>query len=130
VIAKVGPYVFGGFSPISWCSRDAYVDAQGKSWLFSLKNPSSTRAKIPNVAGSGNGASSILDKPNYGPTFGGGHDLYLADQCNANSSSYSNLSHDYSGAKWGLTYGSTAQTFFAGSYTFTVSEYEVYSINM
>jgi len=128
VIVKVGEWVFGGFTPVSWHSNNSYSDAQGKSWLFSLKNPSAIRAKIPNVAGNGPANLSIAGYGIHGPLFGGGHDFGLSDQCNANNDSCSNLSHSYNAAKLGLTYGSTGKTFFAGSDKFKVTEYEVYSI--
>lgn len=31
----------------------------------------------------------------YGPTFGDGHDLYLADNCHLNRSSYANFPYAY-----------------------------------
>ena len=51
---------------------------------------------------------------------GGGHDLYLSDNCNANNSSYSNLSHSYGNNQGGNT------TSLAGSYNFVVDEIEVF----
>lgn len=62
----------------------------------------------------------------YGPTFGGGFDLYLANQCNRNKNSYTNLGYTYktlSNYKYG---GNNAKTLLAGSYNFQCSEYEVY----
>ena len=31
----------------------------------------------------------------YGPIFGGGHDLVIANQCNANANSYANFPYAY-----------------------------------
>ena len=31
----------------------------------------------------------------YGPTFGNGYDLYLADQCDKNTNSYANFPYQY-----------------------------------
>jgi len=60
-------------------------------------------------------------------TFGGGHDLYIANDCNVNSSSYSNLGHTYESN--GYAYGSTeARSYLAGSYSFTILEMEVFKI--
>lgn len=43
---------------------------------------------------SGN-AHSTYGNNAYGPTFGGGHDLYLANNCNANKGSYANIGYSY-----------------------------------
>ena len=68
----------------------------------------------------------IYSNNGYGPTFGGGHDLYISNACNANKNSYSNLGHSYAtSSKFG--YGSNAaKSLLAGSYNFYVNEYEVY----
>jgi hypothetical protein len=57
----------------------------------------------------------------------GGGDLIIYNDCNVNSSSYSNLGHSYKSN--GYAYESTeAQSYLAGSYEFTVLEMEVYKI--
>ena len=62
----------------------------------------------------------------YGPTFGGGHDLRIVDNCDKNTNSYSNLGSTYK-LPAGYTYGTTqATTLLAGSYKFKVDEYEVF----
>jgi len=72
-----------------------------------------------------NTAYSVYDGSNYGPTWGGGHDLYLCDNCNTTNSSYTNLGYTYT--LEGYTYGNQdCKDFLAGSYNFTVSEIEVY----
>ena len=53
---------------------------------------------------------------------GNGHDLYLSDNCNANNSSYSNLSNTYGKNQGGNT------TSLAGSYNFVVDEIEVFEV--
>ena len=59
---------------------------------------------------------------NYGPTFGGGHDLYIADNCRSSGSSYSNLGHSYKVNY----YTGQKKKLLAGSYRFRCAEYEVY----
>ena len=49
--------------------------------------------------------------------------LYFANDCNKNTSSYSNGNHTYE-----LPQGVDNNTFFAGSHNFTVKEIEVYSV--
>jgi len=72
-----------------------------------------------------NNTTSTYDGSNYHATFGGGHDLYLCDNCNTTNSSYTNLGHSYT--LEGFTYGNQdTKDFLAGSYNFTVTEIEVY----
>ena len=59
---------------------------------------------------------------NYGFTMGGGHDLYLSDNCHINNSSYSNLSHSY-----GKNQGGN-KTSLAGSKNFVVDDIEVFEV--
>ena len=74
---------------------------------------------------SSGGKHSIYCNSSNGPTFGGGHDLYISSDSNANSSSYSNLGHTFNNTQY--TYGSNeAKNFLAGSYNFQVGEIEVY----
>ena len=51
---------------------------------------------------------------------GGGHDFYIANQCNMNSSSYTNLGHSYAAPK--------DKNLLAGGYNFMVKEYEVWEL--
>ena len=60
-------------------------------------------------------------------TFGGGHDLYISDDCNTNNS-YSDLGHSYESPN-GYAYGSNeARNYLAGSFNFTVNEIEVFKL--
>ena len=62
----------------------------------------------------------------YGPTFGGGLDLYIADKCDKNNKSHSNLGYTYK-LPIGYTYYTTeANSLLAGSNYFKVDEYEVF----
>ena len=62
---------------------------------------------------------SIYCPSNYGPTFGGGHDLHICDKSNEVGSSYSN--------PYSFLAGKT-DSFLAGSSNFKVKEIEVYLI--
>lgn len=60
---------------------------------------------------------------NYGPSFGGGHDLHISGNANTTTSSYSKLGHSYecpSGQE---------NTFFTGAQTFSVTDYEVFGLH-
>ena len=62
----------------------------------------------------------------YGPSFGGGHDIYLKSYASSRSNSYGNLGHTYSSPS-GYSYSSTfARTFLAGTYKFTPDEVETF----
>ena len=74
--------------------------------------------KLPLKTSAGNG---IFYRSDYGPTFGGGHDFYIAQSANANSNSYSNLGHTYE-----CPAHITAQSLLAGGKNFTVDELEVF----
>ena len=63
---------------------------------------------------------------NNGISFGGGHDLFIANKSNTNTLSYSNLGNSYTHPDY--KYGSNeAKSYLAGSFHFHVSEIEVYS---
>ena len=62
---------------------------------------------------------------NYGPTFGGGYDLYIPDDCHT-TNGYSELGHTYRPPNG---YGHVtwqARNVLAGSYRFRCDEYEVF----
>lgn len=57
-----------------------------------------------------------------GPIFGAGADLQIANACNMNMDSYSNLPHSYDGGN-----NASSSSLF-GDYNFTIIEYEVYTL--
>ena len=71
-----------------------------------------------------NGQYSIYRNSGYGPTFGGGHDMYLANGCKSNTASYSNLQHSYATQQ---NFNEPKNEALTGSYYFTVNEYEVFA---
>ena len=69
---------------------------------------------------------ALYDCSSYGPTFGGGHSIYIADYASSNGNSYANLGWAYSPPS-GYNYGDTfTQTFLAGTYQFTPDEVETF----
>ena len=98
------------------------------AFLFSLVNkPGWAPVKLPQTGKySSRRQKSIYDNPLYGPTFGGGHDIYISNYASSNRNSYSYLGSTYSPPS-GYSYGSTfAQTFLAGTYQFTPGEIETF----
>lgn len=69
---------------------------------------------IPSVA--------IYMNSRYGPTFGAGHDIYIADKANGNGNSYAQLSSSYNHPS-GVN---DSRTILAGSFRFTPNEVEVF----
>ena len=99
-----------------------------KAFLFSLvSKPGWAPVKLSQTGTySSNRAHSVYFRSSYGPTFGGGHDIYISNSASSYSNSYSNLGYTYSPPS-GYSQGSTfAQTFLAGTYTFTPDELETF----
>ncbi|XP_046852219.1 uncharacterized protein LOC124445537 [Xenia sp. Carnegie-2017] len=62
----------------------------------------------------------------YGPTFGGGHDIYIANNAVSYSNFYTNFGYTYK-LPSGYSYGSTkAKNLLAGSYKFIPNEVEAF----
>ena len=64
---------------------------------------------------------AIYDYSSYGPAFGGGHDILVADNANSNSISSTNVGHSYQ-----VPAGRNAQTFPTGALNFQAAEIEVF----
>ena len=62
----------------------------------------------------------------YGPTFGGGHDLYIADNPHVNNQSYTGFGHSYKPPQDYHHGSEKANSLLAGSYHFTPNEIEVF----
>ena len=101
--------IFGGYTKENWKSTQNYKN-DPKAFIFSLDK------KVKAYSSNGN---SIYCHTSYGPTFGGGHDLYISSGCLNNNSSYNNTNNSY---KIGGNY------FLAGQNNFMCKEVEVYSI--
>jgi len=117
-IIRKSSYVFGGYTDIPWDTRNSY-GSTSNAFIFSLRNkeglgPFKSMVKIPSHA--------IRKYSSYGPTFGGGHDIYIANNANSNTHSYTNFGHSYS-VPSGVQ---DRQTILAGTYKFTPDEVEVF----
>ena len=104
-----------------------HYDSQ--AFLFSLVNkPGWAPVKLPQTGTYSYYSYSIYDCSSYGPTFGGGHDIYIANYASSNSYSAAYLGYAYSPPS-GYNYGGTfTYTFLAGgsSYNFTPDEVETF----
>ena len=106
---------FGGYSTQNWCQStvgSSYARAPN-SFIFNLSNKQKYDLIQFNT-------SAVYRYNSYGPTFGGGHDLCLANSCRSNTSSYCNKSSYNTGNNNLL--GNSSST------SFQVSYYEVYQV--
>ena len=94
------------------------------AFLFSLVNkPGWQPLKLDRT---GRNTYSIYSCSSYGPIFGGGHDIYIANNAASNTNSNSNLGYAYSPPS-GYSYESSfSRSFLAGSYKFRPDEVEVF----
>ncbi len=98
------------------------------AFLFSLVNKPGWQALKLDQSGrdSHYRSSSIYSCSDRGPTFGNGHDIYIANYASTSTSSYTNLGYGYSpppGYSWGSSF---ANSFLAGSKYFQPDEVEVF----
>lgn len=105
----------GGYAPISWQSANTYT-GNSSAFLFSLTN------NFRHSCGGQSGCAYFLyDGSNYGPTWGGGHDWYVASDM---TTGYCNLGHYYA-CRVGS--GATCHNDFCGAYNgWAITELEVW----
>jgi hypothetical protein len=121
IILTTDGFIFGGFTPIAWDSSASYkADTTGQSFLFSVNNPHNHDF---GPIGLQSQQYAIYCDSSYGPTFGDGHDLHIANDCNGNTSSYTSLGNAYVNDT--NMYGTLV---FTGQQTFTVKEIEVFAV--
>jgi len=111
--------IFGGYSDQKWNVSNNYKQSD-KAWLFSIDE----KEKFPVKKGNN---QAIYAHQNYGPTFGGGHDLFICmNQIGFGQQSYSNLGHSYECKSKNQN---QKQSLLAGSYQFSVEEVEVFLVD-
>mgnify|MGYP001028385647 FL=1 len=85
-------WLVGGYNPQSWSSTDGthvtMDDSQRTAFLFNL----TAGLMLPQLKqyfnGDGIGKDQTYNQPNYGPTFGYGHDLYVPQDLTYGGSSF------------------------------------------
>ena len=111
-------YIFGGYASIDWTSYGNYRTASD-SFIFTLTNMYNIS---PTKFANSNTSYSIYDYSSYGPTFGGGHDIYIDF---SNNSNYLNFPHSYTdvlGKGYSIFKGDN------NNYNFTLKEIEVFKL--
>jgi hypothetical protein len=121
LIVTTNDSILGGFTPVAWdSSGSSKPDSTKKSFLFTLKNARNiTRWKFCISTT----ANAIHCGAGYGPTFWNGHCIYVADQCNTNTNSYTNLTGVYINDT-----GVPDKEAFTGEYNFQVKDIETFAI--
>ncbi len=96
--------LYGGYYSKSWVSNNNYQH-DDKAFLFSLTKTSKHKVINPQYA--------VYSGNSYGPTFGGGHDIYTS-----NDMSYQNtyFGHSYE-CPFGSAGNGSCQTYFSGQYS-------------
>ena len=113
LIRNAKGYRCGGFISKSWTSCGNYVN-DPNAFLFSLEY----NEQYFTIEGN----NAFYDNSGYGPTFGNGHDFYIANSCSQNFSNYCNFPYSFGGVKSRVLSG--------GYYSFKVNEMEVDQMNI
>jgi len=120
-------YLSGGFSDVPWSRGDGKgrgrFTTSDKCFLFNLQNPNGsppTRYECLKKM------FAIAQHAHFGPVFGAGADLSIADRCDINDQSYSNFPHTYGHASSNVE--TRREETLCGSYYFTVIDYEVFTL--
>ena len=117
--------IFGGFTRAEWKSTISW-EYDKKAFVFSLVNKEN-KPMLFEQRSDGIYQNSTTSFKEHGPEFAEGHDIFIADDSNSNTRSFSNLGKTYTHPDY--QYGSEkAKTILAGSHFFQVQEIEVFRI--
>jgi hypothetical protein len=83
-------HLFGGYTSVGWASRGGYV-TDNNAFIFTLTNP---HGIPPTKYGINSINCAISDVANFGPTFGGGHDIYVPQNSDV-TNGYCGFPHTY-----------------------------------
>jgi len=118
VIRSTDGFIFGGYLDQPWNSSNVYL-ASDRAFLFALHCYAGlppTKMPIERTCYAAYAGAS------YGPTFGGGHDIYINDNAHKSRNATINVGHSYR-----LLPGQS-QTMLTGGQTFVPVEVEVFQI--
>ena len=119
-------FIFGGYTAARWTSNGTYMP-DPKSFIFSLRRNGITSNYRLNISTS-DISSAIYGYSSFGPTFGGGNDIYICGQSNIKYESHSQI--------WSYTQpttfpsGSNDKTFLTGGWNnWVTTEIEVFQLS-
>jgi len=122
VVKDSDGYIFGGYTDVAWGMNSVYKPSS-ISFLYSLKNHAGIGpVKMP--IKSDMTRRAVSHNSRYGPSFGSGSDLFISSNANESPSSSSAIGNTYE-----LPANCADKYFLTGSRTFTVLEYEVFSVH-
>lgn len=104
---------------MSWTSGSSYTITAGADFLFLVDNPFDD---MPRLFECSNTAYAIYSGYNYGPTFGGGHDLTIHPSGQEGYGSCTSFPSSYTD-----TIGRGNSTF-TGARDFSVEDFEVWAV--
>ncbi|KAL9962272.1 hypothetical protein ACROYT_G031358 [Oculina patagonica] len=128
-IIKAGDYIFGGYTNEPWRSKPCAYATANKAFIFTLYNKNGYKPlKQPLLPG--NEDAAMYNCNDYGPTFGNGNDIYIADQAASKKESYTSCGHTYQ-APSGYSVAEQVAAgrhcdYIAGSFQFTPNDVEVF----
>jgi hypothetical protein len=108
--------IFGGHRVLPFKKTSSYKRDM-KCFLMSFTHKKKIKLKDNN-----NTQYAVYDAADRLPTWGGGHDLGLYNNCTTSNSNYSNLDHTYENPNVGVSKNEVL----AGSYNFKVEDLEVW----
>jgi hypothetical protein len=124
VIWSTSGFIFDGYTPLVRTSQQGYVcDDSLQSFLFTIKNPHNLQPQCFSLKSETKGYA-IYDHNGYGPTFGGGHGVYVDNQCNTSKSNYT----EHVGYSYNNNTCVPDSTVFTGARNFSVQEIEVFEV--
>ena len=120
IVRSTTGHTFGAYASAPWASGDgsSYTNTAG-CFLFLVENPHND---APTCFDCTDTTQAMYCDPNYGPTFGGGHDFCIFEGGDG-ARSYTNFSYSYAD-----TLGRGNATF-TGARDFTSEDYEVWAVN-
>jgi len=120
VVKSSQGYLFGGYAAQPWNSNYGYLNAPGP-FIFTLTNPHMIPPTKYSIKSSDSG-NHMYGSPDCGPAFGGGHDICISNQSNANTSSYTNFPYTYQDTT------EKGNNTFTGQKNFQTADIEVFSV--
>ncbi len=114
IVRSTTGHTFGGYASAPWNSAHDYINAAG-CFLFLVENP---HGDAPTCFECNKDGYAMFGRSDYGPSFGGGCDLYISSD---GSSSKTNFPYSYTD-----TLGRGHETF-TGAQDFTLEDYEVWA---
>jgi len=119
IIKSTNGNVFGGFTERDW-SPSAFYEKDANAFIFSFINKYNKQFFMKCISPD----HAICGAINYGPTFGGGHDIHICNNSNMIDGSYSNLGVSYEHPE---NLSNDSKSFLAGSHKFRTAEIEVFT---